>query len=528
MDTALVTVLAAVAAAVVFFVAGWGLERARRRRAGRTAAELARGIRAAAEQEAEGIRHEAELKGRDEAYRFRESWEREESRRREEIERMERRLVERAESLDHKAESLDRKLDQIGRREGEQEKRQAELGQREAGLAARLREVEALAQRRRAELEKVAGLTAQEAKRQLMEDLKDEARAQAANTIRQIREEAQRNAEREAGKIIALAIQRLATDQTAEMTVSVVTLPSDEMKGRIIGREGRNIRAFEQASGVDVIIDDTPEAVILSAFDPIRREVARVALEKLIADGRIHPGRIEDVVARAGKEVEQGMVEAAESLLYELAIHNVHAEIVKVLGRLRFRTSYGQNQFLHAKEVALLAGTMAAEMGLDVQMAKRMGLLHDIGKGLTHEQEGTHVELGYRLCKKHGEPDQVLNAIRAHHDEEPHRYPETFLVTAADAISGSRPGARREMFDIYVKRLEKLEEIATSYPGVERCFAVQAGRELRVMVQPEMISDAEMARLSEEVARRIESELQYPGQIKVVVIRETRAIDFAR
>lgn len=528
MTTALVTVLAALAAALVGFVAGWGAERARRRVVRDTAAEEARRIRQAAEEAAAEIRAAAEVRGKEEAYRLRAEWDREEARRREELERMEVRLVEQAGSLDRKADALERRLGLLEQREAAQEVRGKELDARERELQRRARELEDLGQRRRAELEKLAGVTAQEARRQLVEELKDEARAQAANTIRQIKEEAQRNAEREARKVIALAIQRMATDQTAETTVSVVTLPSDEMKGRIIGREGRNIRAFEQATGVDVIIDDTPEAVILSAFDPIRREVARVALEKLIADGRIHPGRIEDVVAKSRKEVEQGMVEAAESLLYELGIHNVHPEIVKVLGGLRFRTSYGQNQFLHAKEVALLAGNMAAEMRLDAQMAKRMGLLHDIGKGLTHEHEGTHVELGYRLCKKYGEPDQVLNAIRAHHDEEPHRYLETFLVSAADAISGSRPGARREMFDIYVKRLEKLEEIAASYPGVARCFAVQAGRELRVMVQPELISDADMVRLSEEVARRIESELQYPGQIKVVVIRETRAIDFAR
>jgi ribonuclease Y len=300
------------------------------------------------------------------------------------------------------------------------------------------------------------------------------------------------------------------------------------MKGRIIGREGRNIRAFEQATGVDVIIDDTPEAVVLSAFNPVRREVARYALEKLIEDGRIHPGRIEEMVAKSEKEVEKGMIEAAEEVLYELGIHNVHPEIVKVLGQLKYRTSYGQNQLGHAREVAFLAGNMAAEMGLDVQAAKRAGILHDVGKGLTHEHEGTHVELGWRLCKKHNESDVVLNAIKAHHDEEPHYFPETFLVTAADAISGSRPGARREMFEGYVKRLEKLEEIATEHPGVERCFAIQAGRELRVMVQPEKVSDQEMAQISEGVARKIEAELQYPGQIKVVVIRETRAVDFAR
>jgi ribonucrease Y len=300
------------------------------------------------------------------------------------------------------------------------------------------------------------------------------------------------------------------------------------MKGRIIGREGRNIRAFEQATGIDVIIDDTPEAVILSGFDPIRRETARLALEKLVSDGRIHPGRIEEVVARSRKEVEDSMLQAAEEVCYELGVHGIHPEVMKILGRLRYRTSYGQNQLLHAKEVALVAGNMAAEMKVDAVMTKRMALLHDVGKGLTHEHEGTHVELGWNLCKKYSEPDQVLNAIKAHHDEEPHRYTETFLVTAADAVSGARPGARREMFETYVKRLEKLEAIATSFTGVERCFAIQAGREIRVMVNPEDIPDTSMSELSETIARRLEDELQYPGQIKVVVIRETRAVDFAR
>ena len=355
-----------------------------------------------------------------------------------------------------------------------------------------------------------------------------EARAEAANSLREIKEEAQRTAEREAKRVLAMAIQRMAADETAQLTVSVVQLPSDEMKGRIIGREGRNIRAFEQATGIDVIIDDTPEAVVLSGYNPVRREVARLALARLIEDGRIHPGRIEEVVAGSEKDVEKEMREAAEEALYSLGIHNVHPEVVKVLGALKYRTSFGQNQLGHAREVAVLAGNMAAEMGLDVKMARRAGLLHDVGKGLTHEQELTHVELGHRLCKRYKEADIVLNAIRAHHDEEPHRYPEAWLVTAADAISGSRPGARREMFEGYVKRLEKLEELATEHPGVVRCFAIQAGRELRVMVEPERVSDEDMSRISESVARKIENELQYPGQIKVVVIRETRAVDFAR
>ena len=392
-------------------------------------------------------------------------------------------------------------------------------------LAALVREERAGVQHK---LESLAGLSSEDAKKELIEDLEDEARAEAANSLREIREETQREADKEATKIVALSIQRMAADLTAETTVSVVQLPSDEMKGRIIGREGRNIRSFEQATGVDVIIDDTPEAVVLSAFDPVRRETARIALERLVEDGRIHPGRIEEIVEKASEDVEKSMLEAAEEVLYELGIHNVHAEIIKTLGRLRFRTSYGQNQLQHAKEVALLAGTMAAEMGLDVQAAKRAGILHDVGKGMTHEHEGTHVELGYRLCKKHDESEVVLNAIKAHHDEEPHHFAETFLVTAADAISGSRPGARREMFEGYVKRLEKLEELAMEQPGVERCFAIQAGRELRVMVSPEKVGDEKMVQISEEVARKIESELQYPGQIKVVVVRETRTIDFAR
>jgi ribonuclease Y len=371
-------------------------------------------------------------------------------------------------------------------------------------------------------------MTADEATRQLTQEIEEEARARAANSVREIKENARREAEREAKNIIAFAIQRIAADHTAESTVSVVSLPSDEMKGRIIGREGRNIRAFEQATGIDVIIDDTPEAVILSGFDPIRREIARLSLEKLVADGRIHPGRIEEVVAKSRKEVDDSMLQAAEEVCYQLGVHGVHPEIMKVLGRLKFRTSYGQNQLLHAREVAIVAGNMAAEMGLNALMAKRMGLLHDVGKGLTHEHEGTHVELGWQLCRKYNEPDQVLNAIKAHHDEEPHRYSETFLVTAADAVSGARPGARREMFETYVKRLEKLEEIANSFAGVERCFAIQAGREVRVMVNPENVNDLGMTQLSETIARRLEEELQYPGQIKIMTIREIRSSAFAK
>ena len=521
----LLIVAALVVGAAAGFFGGQNVVQRQLRAAKKSAEDEAEKIRGAARaearEEAERLRKAEVLKGREEAIRAREEWEREESRRRDDVERLERRLQEREETLDRKFQLLDEK-------QQAQEQRAEALGRREKDVERRGQEVVARLGEVQHKLESLAGLSADEARRQLMHDMEEAARADAAQKIREIKEEARRDADREAKKIISLAIQRIAADHTAETTVSVVALPSDEMKGRIIGREGRNIRAFEQATGIDVIIDDTPEAVVLSGFDPIRRETARLALEKLVADGRIHPGRIEDVVAKSRKEVENSMREAAEQVLYELGLHGVHPEVVKALGRLKFRTSYGQNQLMHSKEVAILAGNMAAEMGFDATLAKRMGLLHDVGKGLTHEHEGTHVELGWNLAKKYGEPAQVLNAIKAHHDEEPHLFPESFLVTAADAISGSRPGARREMFETYVKRLEKLEEIATSFPGVERCFAVQAGRELRMMVIPEQINDEEMARLSEETARRIEAELQYPGQIKVVVIRETRAVDFAR
>ena len=506
---------------VVGYVARGLVERTRQKRAQAAARDEASKILAHAQEEADRLLKSKLLEGKEEVFRLRESWEKEELRLKEDSERSEGRLTERSEALDRRFETLNE-------RESVQDRRSREFEEREEKLEQTTQDLDRLGTEVRQKLESTAGVSVAEAKRQLVQDLKDEAKAEAANTVREFKEEAQRTAEREAKKILGLAIQRMAVEQTAEMTVSVVQLPSDEMKGRIIGREGRNIRAFEQATGIDVIIDDTPEAVVLSGFDPVRREVARLSLERLIEDGRIHPGRIEETVKKSRTEIDQSMIEAAEEVLYALGIHNVHREIVQVLGRLKFRTSYGQNQLQHSVEVAQLAGSMAAEMGLDVQEAKRAGILHDVGKGLTHEQEGTHVELGYRLCKKHKESEIVLNAIKAHHDEEPHYFPETFLVTAGDAISGSRPGARREMFDGYVKRLEKLEELAMDHPGVERCFAVQAGREIRVMVEPQKVSDDEMAQISEVVARRIESELQYPGQIKVVVIRETRAVDFAR
>jgi ribonuclease Y len=516
-----VTLLGALIGFVVGRIFGERRAHARHEEAVRAGRDEASRILERARDEAETLRKESELKGREASLQLRDEWEREESRRREELERSERRLAERSDGLD-------RKFDLLNERDQAQEVRANALREGERALEARIEAVADSESSVRGQLEALAGLSAEEARLRLVTEMQDEARAEAAQSLRAIREETQRTAQREARKIIALAIQRMAAEETQQATVSVVQLPSDDMKGRIIGREGRNIRAFEQATGIDVIIDDTPEAIVLSGFDPVRREVARIAMDRLIEDGRIHPGRIEEVVEKCRVEVDEGMREAAEQALYDLGLHDVHSEIVKVLGRLKFRTSYGQNQLVHSKEVARLAGMMAAELGVDVQQSKRAGLLHDVGKGMTHEHEGTHVELGYALCSKYGESPVVLNSIRAHHDEEPHHFVESFLVTAADAISGSRPGARREMFETYVKRLERLEAIAMETPGVERCYAVQAGREVRVLVQPDQVSDEEMARISETVARRFEEELQYPGQIKVVVIRETRAVDFAR
>src|SRR4051812_1023218 len=417
--------------------------------------------------------------------------------------------------------SLDDKLAGVDRREQDLRKREQQLEDRSRGLNRREQDIGV-------RLEQVAGLTAQEAKAELIGRFESEARDDAAALIRNITEQAKKNADREAKKIVATAIQRIAAEQTAESSVSTVALPSDEMKGRIIGREGRNIRAFEAATGVDVIIDDTPDTVVVSCFEPVRREVGRLALERLISDGRIHPGRIEEVVNKSRKEVDSAIVEIGEQAIYDVGVHGLHPEIVKLVGRMHWRTSYGQNILQHSKEVAWLAGIMATELGLDHVMAKRGALLHDIGKVLTHEHEGTHVQLGVEVCTKYGENPLVVNCVAAHHDDVPHETEVSVLVQAADAISGSRPGARREAFETYVKRLEGLEKIASSYKGVEKVFAIQAGREVRVIVTPDDVDDVRMGTLTEEIARRIEAELQYPGQIKVVAIRETRAVDFAR
>ncbi len=516
-----VVVLAAVAAFFIGRMLGTRAEHARQLEAKATAEETAQRILTDAQREAETLRKSAVVAGKEETIKLREVWETEAGKRREELERGERRVQERETHLDRKFDILDQREKEVGRRA-------SELGRREKAVTERESELEKLVAEERRRLEQLAGMSARDAKAELITRLAEEAQAEAANELREIRETARRNAEREAKKIVALAVQRIASEHTSEISVSSVSLPNDEMKGRIIGREGRNIRAFELATGVDVIIDDTPDTVVVSCFDPVRREVARLALSKLVADGRIHPGRIEEVVAKARKEVDAAIQEMGEQAAYEVGAHGMHPELIKLIGRMQYRTSYGQNILQHSIEVAHLAGIMAAELGLDVVMAKRGALLHDVGKVLTHEHEGTHVQLGVEVATKYGEHPLIVNCIAAHHDDVPHESEVSVLVQAADAISGSRPGARREAFETYVKRLEGLERIASSYSGVEKVFAIQAGREIRVIVNPDDVDDFRMTALSEEIARRIEGELQYPGQIKVVVIREQRAVDFAR
>jgi ribonucrease Y len=478
-------------------------------------------LRAEAVRDGEGAKSEVLVAAKMEALKQREDLDREGQRRREEWERLERRA-------DERTRTHERKLEELDIRERALRTREETLAKAEQALRAREGEADRLAQEQRVKLERIAGLSAEDARREILQRVEDEARAQAQALARDIKEQAKRGAERDARRIISIAIQRIAAEHTAESTVAAVALPSEEMKGRIIGREGRNIRAFETATGVDVIIDDTPDTVSVSCFDPIRREVARRSLEALVQDGRIHPGRIEEIVLKAQKELEGQLVELGEQAAFETGIHGIHAELIKLIGRMRYRTSYGQNIYDHSKEVAWLAGMMAAELHLDVALAKRGGLLHDVGKVLTHDNEGTHVELGVEVARRYGESGPVINCIQAHHDDVPHESAESVLVQAADAISGSRPGARREAFETYVKRLTRLEEIANGFPGVEKSNVIQAGREVRVVVTPERIDDGAAALLSENIARKIEHELQYPGQIKVVVIRETRAVDYAR
>ena len=463
---------------------------------------------------AETIKKETIIEAREEALRLKTEQEREEKERRSELQRSERRLQQREESLDKKQDSL--------------EQREQALAKRVKAAEAKEASIDALYEQQRAELERIAGMTPEEARKVVLSEAEVEARRDAAIMIRDIENKAKAEGDRRAVNIISMAIQRCASDHVAEATVSVVQLPNDEMKGRIIGREGRNIRTLETVTGVNLIIDDTPEAVILSSFDPVRREIARIALEKLILDGRIHPARIEEMVEKARKEVENQIREAGEQAVFEAGVHGLHHALVKILGRLRYRTSYGQNVLQHSIEVSQLAGLMAAELGVNVQLAKRAGLLHDIGKAVDHEVEGTHTQIGADLAKKYRENNQVIHCILAHHNDIEPNTVEAVLVQAADAISAARPGARRESLENYIKRLEKLEEIANSFEGVDKSFAIQAGREVRIMVSSDTVSDADIVVIARQVAKRIEAELEYPGQIKVSVIRESRATEYAK
>ena len=454
------------------------------------------------------------LKAKAENDRERAENEKEIRERRNEIQKNERRLIQREETLDKKADNLETREEALNNKMAELTKKETELDELKA--------------KELTELERIAGLTKDEAKQVVIDRVQKEAFHDAAASVREIETQAKEEGEKKARNIIALAIQKCAADHVAESTVSVISLPNDDMKGRIIGREGRNIRALETATGVDLIIDDTPEAVIVSAFDPVRREIARIAVEKLIMDGRIHPARIEEMVEKAKKEVDNQIREAGENAVFETNQHGIHHELVKLLGRLRYRTSYGQNVLKHSIEVSHLAGLMAAELGADVQLAKRAGLLHDIGKAVDHESEGTHVSLGADLARKYHENNDVVHCIMAHHNDVEPQTVEAVLVQAADAISAARPGARRESLENYIKRLEKLEEIANSFDGVEKCYAIQSGREVRIMVKPEDVTDEGIKVLAKEIAKRIEEQMEYPGQIRVNVIRETRSTEYAK
>lgn len=467
-----------------------------------------------AENKSETMKKEAILEAKEEAHRLRSEAERDARERRAEIQRSERRLIQKEESMDRKLENIERKEESIV--------------QKEQAIINKQKDLDTVISKQLEELERISGYTIDEAKAILLSNIEKEIRRDASIMIKDIESKAKEEADKKAKYIITNAIQRCAADHVAESTVSVVALPNDEMKGRIIGREGRNIRAIETLTGVDLIIDDTPETVILSGFDPVRREVARLSLEKLIVDGRIHPARIEEMVEKAQREVNAIIKEEGEQATFEVGIHNLHPELVKLLGRLKYRTSYGQNVLKHSVEVAHLAGLMAGELGLDVKLAKRAGLLHDIGKALDHEVEGTHVDIGIDVLRKYKESEAVINGMAAHHGDYEPKSMEAVLIAAADALSAARPGARRETLDAYIKRLEKLEEIANTTPGVEKSFAIQAGREIRIIAKPEDVNDEEIVFLAREISKKIESELEYPGQIKVNVVRETRAIDYAK
>lgn len=517
----MVYLMVGVVTLVIGVIIGIVVQHTRQQRSREGALRKAEDIINEAKKEADNIVKNARLDIKELEIKSRTEFEKETKEKKEELIHLDRRLRQ-------KEENLEKKVDFLDNREEELKRRERNISKREQMVSEQEKRYNELVDQAKGQLEKMAGISREDAKKELFQSLIDETKMEAAKMIKQIEQEAKDEAEKKAKEIIALAIQRYAGDYVAERTVTVVDLPDEDLKGRLIGREGRNIRAIEQATGVDLIIDDTPQAVIISSFDPIRREIARIAIEKLIADGRIHPARIEEVVTKTSLEVENAARQAGEQAVFDLGIHGIHPEIVKLIGRLKYRYSYGQNQWRHSIEVGFLAGIIAAELGLNVKQARRAGLLHDIGKAVDHEVEGSHAAIGAELARKYGESPKIVHAIKAHHEEE---RPDSILdviVQAADALSGARPGARHEVLETYIKRLEDMEKICTGFEGVEKAFAIQAGREIRVIVQNQKIQDDQLPILAKDISRKIQESMVYPGQIKVVVIRESRAIEYAK